>query len=71
LQRFAAEQVATAELMSFVVAAEKPAIAARVGEIVAALAANRRRSTTIVDQIAACERAIADLWLLRFSTEAS
>ncbi|MFN0132941.1 MAG: hypothetical protein ACKVW3_10515 [Phycisphaerales bacterium] len=71
VQRFGAEQVSVAELLGYLVAAERPVLAPRAAEIIQSLISDRRESATIFEQILATERAIVDLWVLRFSEDAS
>ncbi len=69
VQAFAAEQVSVAEAMSYVVAGEKPTSAKRVEAIVARMQTARRAASHVFDQILATERAILELWMLRFDQE--
>jgi hypothetical protein len=66
IQEFAAEQVNICELMSFVVTAEQPGKAEDAAAALDELAAARRKSKHIFDQLEAAERARLKLWLTRF-----
>lgn len=70
IQRFHAEQVCIAELMAFVISAERPARADEAGAILADLASVRRRVNHVSEQVEAAEGAIMRLWLLRFGEAA-
>jgi hypothetical protein len=69
VQAFSAEQVALAETMGALLAAERPDREAAVATILDELAAQRRRARHVFGQIWAAERAIARLWMLRLNTE--
>lgn len=62
VQRFAAEQATTVELMAHVIAAEDAGRAEAVGAIVAEWNKDRRGATHVFDQMAASERAMLALW---------
>lgn len=66
IQRFAAEQAGAAELAAYVVTAERPAAASAVRTIMDEMAQERRQATHIFGQLAAAERAVLRLWLVRF-----
>lgn len=65
VQRFAAEQATTVELMAHVVAAEDAARAEAASTIIAEWNRDRRAATHVFDQMAASERAMLALWRLR------
>jgi hypothetical protein len=67
IQRFAAEQVTTAELMAYVVSAEHPRLSPQVKAAVAEMAQSRRQASHIFEQIAHAERAMLRLWRLRIA----
>jgi hypothetical protein len=69
VQAFSAEQVALAETMGALLAAERPDREAAVATILDELTAQRRRARHVFGQIWAAERAIARLWMLRLNTE--
>jgi len=64
-QRFAAEQVSAAELMGYVVAAERPSRADEVEVVMRAMASARREASGVFGQIEATERAMLALWMIR------
>ncbi len=66
VQTFAAEQAALCETLATLVAAERPAAASRVVGVLDELAERRRDADHVLGQIAATERAMTRLWLLRF-----
>ncbi|MCB9846674.1 MAG: hypothetical protein H6811_11900 [Phycisphaeraceae bacterium] len=67
VQRFAAEQLAIVELMAYVTAAEQPTRARDALAIVEEMSSARRRSEHVFQQLAAAERALAQLWTIRMS----
>ncbi|MEX2219098.1 MAG: hypothetical protein WD749_10105 [Phycisphaerales bacterium] len=69
VQAFAAEQASLCELMGYVIGAEKPGRTEDVRSILARLAEDRRRATSILDQLRAAERAMAQLWLIRLGPQ--
>ncbi len=69
VQRFAVEQLAIAELLSAVIAVERPERAAEAAGVLAELGNSRRAATHILHQIAATELAIGRLWAIRFGEE--
>lgn len=71
IQAFAAEQVDTAELMAFVVAAEQPGSSASVAAVLDRLGKARRSADHIFAQILGTERAMAELWALRLGVPLS
>jgi hypothetical protein len=66
VDEFAAHHLAVVELMAFVVSLEQPTRAERVREILDELAAARRSAVHIFQQVEAAERAMLDLWRIRF-----
>jgi hypothetical protein len=66
IQAVSVEQANIAELMAFVVVAERPDTAPDAATILADLGQHRARAEHIFDQLEAGERAILRLWLLRF-----
>lgn len=66
IQAVSVEQANIAELMAFVVVAERPDTAGEADTILADLAQQRARAEHIFQQLEAGERAMLRLWLLRF-----
>lgn len=66
IQAVSVEQANIAELMAFVVVAERPDTAPDAATILSDLGQQRARAEHIFDQLEAGERAILRLWLLRF-----
>jgi hypothetical protein len=66
LQTFAGQEASIAEMFAYIVCAERPVQAARAQTIIDNMTTDRRAATHIFDQMAASERAITQLWLLRF-----
>jgi hypothetical protein len=66
VQAFAGEEVSVAEMLSYIVCAERPVQAARAQVIIDDMAVERRAATHIFEQMTATERAITRLWMLRF-----
>lgn len=64
-QRFAAEQIAIAELMAHVVSAEATELNPRAVAVLDEMVQRRRRAEHLFEQIAAVELAMAELWRLR------
>ena len=71
VQAFAADQASLCELMAYVVNAEQPARSDQIKLTLSNLSEERRRATGIIDQIRAAERAMTQLWLIRFQEEAT
>jgi len=69
VQRFAVEQLAIAELLSAVIAVERPERAADAAGVLSELAVTRRTATHVLHQVAATELVIARLWAIRFGEE--
>lgn len=69
LQLFAAEQASGAEVMGYVVAAERPAKSQTVRNILDEMAAERRGAAHLFAQMEAAERAMLRLWIVRFGEE--
>ena len=69
-QRFAAEQAAIAEVLAYVVAAERPTAGVKAAAILQKLSDDRRAANHVFVQMLANERAIARLWMLRFGGNA-
>lgn len=65
VQQFVVEQIALAETMGIVVAAERPVLAASVQRVLDQLDADTQRSTHVFEQAARAERAMVRLWELR------
>jgi hypothetical protein len=65
-QAFAGEQVSIAEVLAYIVCAERPAQASRALAIMNDMARERREAGHIFPQMTATEHAITRLWLLRF-----
>ena len=71
VQTFAAEQASLCELIAYIVNAEQPAHADRVKLVLSQLAEERRRATSVLHQLNVCERAMTQLWLIRFKEDPS
>lgn len=69
VQQFVVEQVALAETMGIVVAAERPGLAASVQGVLDQLDADIQRSTHVFEQVARVERAMVQLWELRLGLD--
>ncbi|MBX3377484.1 MAG: hypothetical protein KF678_10835 [Phycisphaeraceae bacterium] len=69
VQAFAAEQASIVEIMSYTITCEQPASADQVRLILSNMAADRRRAAHVLEQIKIAERAIGQLWLVRFKQE--
>ncbi len=69
IQAFAAQQVGAAELMAYVVTAERPSRAAHSKDIMQQMSTARRGAAHIFTQLAATERAMLELWMLRLSED--
>lgn len=69
VQAFAAEQVSIAEASAYVAAGERPTAAKRIDAVISRMQAARRAASHVFEQIIATERAILELWLLRFAQE--
>lgn len=68
-QAFAAEQISIAELLAWTVAGEQRSRAAEVGEVMAEMTSARQAAVHVYQQIEAAERAMLQLWLIRFGEE--
>jgi hypothetical protein len=69
VQSLAVDQVGIAELMAYIVTAEHPARAAKARSILGDMSAGRRKATHVFGQLAATERAVLELWMLRLSED--
>jgi hypothetical protein len=69
LQEFAAEQFGLAEVMAYVVAAERSSKADEVRAVLHELAERRREAPHVFHQIEAAEEAMLRLWLIRLGEE--
>jgi hypothetical protein len=69
VQAFAAEQASLAELMAYVIGAEKPGRSDDVRAVVARLSEDRRRAQGIIEQLLSAERAMTQLWIIRLKPE--
>lgn len=67
VQAFVAEQSAIADLLAFLVAAERPVSEAEVATVIDELTSRRRRSSHVFGQVLANEQAIVRLWMIRYS----
>lgn len=67
VQMFAAEQASAAEAMAFVFAADRSSRSADVQAVMDELAAVRRSSTHVFEQVLGTERAMTRLWMLRLA----
>jgi hypothetical protein len=66
VQAFAGEEVSVAEMLAYMACAERPTRAPRALAIMEDMARERRGAEHVFDQMAATERAITRLWMLRF-----
>jgi hypothetical protein len=69
VQRFAAEEASIAELMAYIIHAEEPARSEQINLIMSQFADERRHATSILHQLSAAERAMVQLWLVRFKED--
>lgn len=69
VQAFSAEQTSLCEIMAYVIQAEQPARADQVKDVLARMTDDRRHARTIFRQICATERAIIQLWLIRYQED--
>jgi hypothetical protein len=69
VQAFAAEQVSIAEATAYVAAGERPTAAKRIEAVITRMQTARRAASHVFEQLIATERAILELWLLRFDQE--
>ena len=65
VQAFLAYQIAICEAMALVVSAERPGVAPEVEAVLAQFEDERRAAGHVLEQVAACERAMARLWRIR------
>ncbi|MCL4220571.1 MAG: hypothetical protein KJZ65_04290 [Phycisphaerales bacterium] len=65
VQQFIVEQIALAETMALVVAAERPDLSVSVQGVLDQLDADVQRSNHVFEQVARAERAMVELWELR------
>lgn len=65
VQVFAARQATLAELLAYVTCCEVPAKADRVAELLATNLDERRKASHVLDQVAASERMMLELWMIR------
>ncbi len=70
IQYFAGEQASVAEVMAYVVAAERNSRARRIVEVLEQMNTDRRNAIHVYQQIEAAERAMLRLWVVRFGEEA-
>lgn len=66
VQQFAAEQAALAEMLAYVICAERPVQSTKAHEVINAMVAERRSAKHIFQQMIATEQAMSRLWMLRF-----
>ena len=71
IERFAAYQVGSVEIMGLLVLAENPAMHAEVEAILETLMTNRRQAKNVLEQVRACESAAVQLWRIRLAGGAS
>jgi hypothetical protein len=69
VQAFSAQQTSLCEIMAYVINAEQPARAEQIKGVLDRLATDRRQATSILEQLNATERAIVQLWLIRFQED--
>lgn len=69
IQRAVAEMAGIVRLMGLVVAAERPARAATAWDVVSRSESALERAAHVSEQVLACERAAAELWALRLTSE--
>lgn len=67
VQQFAGEQVSLAELLGYLICAERPSMADRVGIVLRDLSHHRRQSDDVFQQMLMTERAMTRLWLARLN----
>ncbi len=65
VQNFAAEQLATCELMAYVVIGERAGVSEEVRSVLQAMEVRRQGARHIFEQLAAVESAMGELWLIR------
>jgi len=65
VQQFAADELASTELLAFIVTAERPSVAPVAATILANLNQARRDATSVLEQIKHTEAAMLRLWILR------
>lgn len=70
IQHFAGEQASVAEVMAYVVAAERSSRARRIVEVLEQMNTDRRAAGHVYQQIEAAERAVLHLWVIRLGEEA-
>lgn len=70
VQAFAARQFGSAELLGFIIVAERPSRAEQAGAILENMHEARTSARHVFEQIYAAERAMTRLWRLRFSENA-
>ena len=68
-RRPAAEQASLCEVMAYVINTERPGRSEQIRLVLSQLADDRRRSTGILEQLRAAERAITQLWIVRIEAE--
>ncbi|MCW5753584.1 MAG: hypothetical protein KIT24_02610 [Phycisphaeraceae bacterium] len=69
VQRFFVEQAATAELMGYVIASERPGAAGQVKAILDAMAEQRRGADHVLAQVRFAEQAMTELWSVRLGMD--
>ncbi|MEM7755226.1 MAG: hypothetical protein AAF297_06280 [Planctomycetota bacterium] len=69
MQLFAAEQVTLVEVTASVVRSERPTAESRITALLDRLTERRRNATHVLQQIAAAEEALTELWALRFGAD--
>ncbi|MFZ4576414.1 MAG: hypothetical protein ACOYN0_18675, partial [Phycisphaerales bacterium] len=70
VQRFNVEQLACVDLLGYICVAEDPTRAPRVSAVLSELLEQRHKSYTVIEQIAAAERAALRLWVIRVGVAA-
>lgn len=71
VQQFAAEQVALAEMLAYVICAERPVQSTKAREIAETMVADRRSAKHIFQQMIVTEQAMSRLWALRFGEQSA
>lgn len=71
VQQFAAEQAALAEMLAYVICAERPVQSTKAREIALEMVADRRSAKHIFQQMIVTEHAMSRLWALRFGEQST
>lgn len=71
VQQFAAEQAALAEMLAYVICAERPVQSTKAREIALEMVVDRRSAKHIFQQMIVTEQAMSRLWALRFGEQSA